>query len=41
MGMPGKVVRQVTDEEVAKIKQLNEHYLGMAAAHAEGKYPPV
>jgi carbonic anhydrase/acetyltransferase-like protein (isoleucine patch superfamily) len=41
MGMPGKVVRQVTDEEVEKIRKLNEHYLGMAAAHADGKYPNV
>ncbi|MFO0812818.1 MAG: gamma carbonic anhydrase family protein [Gemmatales bacterium] len=41
MGMPGKVVRQVTDEEVARIRQLNQHYLATSEAHAAGKYPPV
>jgi carbonic anhydrase/acetyltransferase-like protein (isoleucine patch superfamily) len=39
MGMPGKIVRQVTDEEVAMIRQLNSHYLRLAEEHASGKYP--
>lgn len=39
MGVPGKIVRQVTDEEVAMIRQLNRHYLQTAADHADGKYP--
>ncbi len=41
MGIPGKIVRQVTDEEVILIKELNSHYLKMAAAHADGVYPAV
>ena len=27
MGVPGKVVRQVTEEEIARITQTSEHYL--------------
>lgn len=41
MGVPGKVVRQVTDDEAAMIRKLNAHYLVMAEGHASGKYPPV
>jgi carbonic anhydrase/acetyltransferase-like protein (isoleucine patch superfamily) len=39
MGIPGKVVRQITDEEVARTRRINAHYLEMAALHAAGKFP--
>lgn len=41
MGMPGKIVRQVTDDEVEMIRRLNRHYLQTSADHADGKYPPL
>jgi carbonic anhydrase/acetyltransferase-like protein (isoleucine patch superfamily) len=41
MGMPGRIVRQVTDEEVERIRQLNRHYLKLAEAYAQGYYPKV
>lgn len=39
MGMPGKVVRQVTDEEVAYIQKLQGRYLELAREYAAGKFP--
>jgi carbonic anhydrase/acetyltransferase-like protein (isoleucine patch superfamily) len=38
VGVPGKVVRQVTDQEVAKTRWINAHYLEMAARHARGEF---
>ncbi|HYV36372.1 MAG TPA: gamma carbonic anhydrase family protein [Gemmataceae bacterium] len=38
MGVPGKVVRTVTDEEVAKTRWINAHYVEMAARHARGEF---
>ena len=39
MGMPGKVVRQVTDDEVAYILKLQGRYLDLAREYAAGKFP--
>jgi carbonic anhydrase/acetyltransferase-like protein (isoleucine patch superfamily) len=38
MGMPGKVVRSVTDDEVARTRRIAEHYLEMAQRHARGEF---
>jgi carbonic anhydrase/acetyltransferase-like protein (isoleucine patch superfamily) len=38
MGIPGKVVRAITDEEVAKTRWINTHYLEMARRHAGGEF---
>lgn len=38
MGIPGKVVRQVTDEEVARTRLINAKYLELAREYAAGKY---
>lgn len=40
MGVPGKVIRALTDEEVARIRETNAHYLAMAQRHARGEFPP-
>lgn len=40
MGIPGKVVRQVTDEELERTRHIAAHYLEMAQRHALGAYPP-
>jgi carbonic anhydrase/acetyltransferase-like protein (isoleucine patch superfamily) len=40
MGLPGKVVRQTTDEELAQTQKIAAHYLEMAQRHARGAYPP-
>src|SRR5262249_28355372 len=40
MGVPGRVVRQVTDEEVERTRTICAHYLEMAQRYARGAYPP-
>jgi carbonic anhydrase/acetyltransferase-like protein (isoleucine patch superfamily) len=40
MGIPGKVVREVTDEEVERTRRINAHYLELAQQYARGAYPP-
>ena len=40
MGMPGKVVRQVTDEEVRDIRRNAAHYLEMAELYHRGEFVP-
>jgi len=40
MGMPGKVVREVTDEDLAGIRAIAEHYFEMARRHAAGEFRP-
>ena len=40
VGMPGRIVRAVTDEDVAKIRHISAHYKEMAARHAAGEFPP-
>lgn len=40
MGMPGKVVRQLTDEEVVKIRENAAHYLDMAQRYHRGEFRP-
>jgi carbonic anhydrase/acetyltransferase-like protein (isoleucine patch superfamily) len=40
MGVPGKVVRPVTAEELQRTRQINAHYLEMAQRHARGAFPP-
>jgi carbonic anhydrase/acetyltransferase-like protein (isoleucine patch superfamily) len=39
MGLPGRVVRPVRDEERAYIARIVEGYQQLAEAHAEGLYP--
>src|SRR5262245_28229475 len=41
MGVPGKVVRQVSDEEVARIRANAAHYLEMAQRYARGEFSPL
>jgi carbonic anhydrase/acetyltransferase-like protein (isoleucine patch superfamily) len=38
MGIPGKVVRQVTDEELARTRMINAHYIDLAKRHAAGEF---
>jgi carbonic anhydrase/acetyltransferase-like protein (isoleucine patch superfamily) len=39
MGVPGKVVRQVTPEEVERTRTICAHYLELAQRYARGAYP--
>lgn len=41
VGVPGRIIRQVTDEELQTTKKLNARYLSMAREHVAGRYPPV
>lgn len=40
MGMPGKVVRQISAEELERTHTICTHYLEMAQRHVRGGYPP-
>jgi carbonic anhydrase/acetyltransferase-like protein (isoleucine patch superfamily) len=40
MGIPGKVVRQITDEEIQRTRDICAHYLEMAQRYARNAYPP-
>src|SRR5215471_9372748 len=40
MGVPGKVVRAVTAEELERTRAINAHYLEMAQRYVRGAYPP-
>jgi carbonic anhydrase/acetyltransferase-like protein (isoleucine patch superfamily) len=40
MGIPGKVVRQITAEELQRTREINAHYLELAQRYARGAYPP-
>ncbi len=40
MGIPGKVVREVTAEELERTLAICAHYLEMAQRYARGAYPP-
>ncbi len=39
MGMPAKIVREVTDEERAYIRHVIENYVQLGRLHARGDYP--
>jgi carbonic anhydrase/acetyltransferase-like protein (isoleucine patch superfamily) len=40
MGIPGRVVREVTAEEVGRTRAICAHYLDLAQRYVLGAYPP-
>jgi carbonic anhydrase/acetyltransferase-like protein (isoleucine patch superfamily) len=40
MGIPGKVVRQVTDEDLERTQTIAAYYVEMAQRHVLGAFPP-
>jgi len=38
MGVPGKVVREINDEDIARIESAAQDYLRLSKSHHEGKY---
>jgi carbonic anhydrase/acetyltransferase-like protein (isoleucine patch superfamily) len=40
MGVPGRVIREVTPEELERTRSICAHYLEMAQRYARGAYPP-
>src|SRR5262249_31555329 len=40
MGIPGKIVREITAEELERTRAICAHYLEMAQRYARGAYPP-
>jgi carbonic anhydrase/acetyltransferase-like protein (isoleucine patch superfamily) len=40
MGVPGKVMRSLTDEELERTRTICAHYLEMAQRYVRGAYPP-
>jgi carbonic anhydrase/acetyltransferase-like protein (isoleucine patch superfamily) len=40
MGIPGKVVREITADELERTHSICAHYLEMAQRYARGAYPP-
>ena len=41
MGVPGKVVRPATPDEIARTRTINERYLEWARRYAAGEFPPL
>jgi carbonic anhydrase/acetyltransferase-like protein (isoleucine patch superfamily) len=40
MGVPGKVVREVTDEDLRRTHAIAVHYLELAQRYSHGSFPP-
>lgn len=40
MGVPGKVVREVTDDDLRRTLTISAHYLEMAQRYVSGAFPP-
>ena len=40
MGVPGKVVRAITDAEIERTRTISAHYLELAQRYVRGDYPP-
>ena len=40
-GLPAKIVREVTEEELAHIRRINKSYFELAAEYAAGKIPRI
>ena len=40
MGVPGKVVRAVTDDDVRRTREIAVHYLEMAQRYVKGEFTP-
>jgi carbonic anhydrase/acetyltransferase-like protein (isoleucine patch superfamily) len=40
MGVPGRIVREVTDEDLRRTLSISAHYLDMAQRYARGAFPP-
>src|SRR5262245_1807711 len=40
MGVPGKVVREITAEELERTRSINANYLELAQRYARGAFPP-
>jgi carbonic anhydrase/acetyltransferase-like protein (isoleucine patch superfamily) len=40
MGIPGKVVREITPEELERTRSINAYYLELAQRYTRGAYPP-
>jgi carbonic anhydrase/acetyltransferase-like protein (isoleucine patch superfamily) len=41
MGVPGRVVREVTEKELAYMRWLAPHYVGLAEKYAKGEIPRI
>jgi len=39
MGIPGKVVREITEEELQHTRRINAHYLELAQQYSRGAFP--
>jgi carbonic anhydrase/acetyltransferase-like protein (isoleucine patch superfamily) len=40
MGVPGRVVRELTDEDLRRTHAISAHYLELAQRYARGAFPP-
>jgi carbonic anhydrase/acetyltransferase-like protein (isoleucine patch superfamily) len=40
MGVPGRIVREVSDEDLRRTHAISAHYLELAQRHARGDFPP-
>lgn len=40
MGVPAKIIRPITDEEIERTREIRVHYLEMAQRYVRGEFPP-
>jgi carbonic anhydrase/acetyltransferase-like protein (isoleucine patch superfamily) len=40
MGLPGKIIREISAEELERTRSICAHYLELAQRYARGAYPP-
>jgi carbonic anhydrase/acetyltransferase-like protein (isoleucine patch superfamily) len=40
MGVPGRIVREISDEELRRTRAISAHYLELAQRYARGDFPP-
>jgi hypothetical protein len=40
MGVPGRVVRAVTDDDLRRTRAISANYLELAQRYVHGAYPP-
>jgi carbonic anhydrase/acetyltransferase-like protein (isoleucine patch superfamily) len=41
MGVPGKVIREITDEDLRRTHAISAHYLELAQRYTHGDFPPA
>jgi carbonic anhydrase/acetyltransferase-like protein (isoleucine patch superfamily) len=41
MGVPGRIIREVSEKDLAYLQMISQAYLDLAVKHANGEFPPI